>query len=486
MDLSTIVNWLNSWVWSKALIITCLSLGIYFSCRIRFAQIRHLPKFFHLVLDKKSSQTGLSSFQALAISVAGRVGVGNIAGVAAAITYGGPGALFWMWVVAFFGAGTAFVESTLAQIYKEKYNDEFRGGPAFYIEKGLKNKPLAIAFAISAMIACGFLIPGIQANAVAESLKIAFGLDVYISAVIIAVMLGFIIMGGVHRIAKFSEIIVPVMAIGYILMAIIVIIMNIGKVPEVVTLVVKSAFGADATFGALLGLAVEWGIKRGVYSNEAGMGTGAHAAAAASVSHPAKQGLVQSFSVFIDTLLVCSATGIMLIMTGKYNTLNPAVEKSFLYEGIPGIGMGSGYSQLAVETAFPGFGSAFIAIALFFFAFTSLVAFYYIAETNLIYLKRYKKLTSAAPILKVVMVIMVGYGAVKTADFAWAMGDLGCGIMAWLNIISIILLHKPAINALKDYESQVQSGKEVEYDFPYMQEERQMTAKRVVNIEVGK
>lgn len=486
MDLSTIVNWLNGWVWSKALIITCLSLGIYFSCRIRFAQIRHLPKFFHLVLDKKSSQTGLSSFQALAISVAGRVGVGNIAGVAAAITYGGPGALFWMWVVAFFGAGTAFVESTLAQIYKEKYNDEFRGGPAFYIEKGLKNKPLAIAFAISAMIACGFLIPGIQANAVAESLKIAFGLDVYISAVIMAVMLGFIIMGGVHRIAKFSEIIVPVMAIGYILMAIIVIIMNIGKVPEVVTLVVKSAFGADATFGALLGLAVEWGIKRGVYSNEAGMGTGAHAAAAASVSHPAKQGLVQSFSVFIDTLLVCSATGIMLIMTGKYNTLNPAVEKGFLYEGIPGIGMGSGYSQLAVETAFPGFGSAFIAIALFFFAFTSLVAFYYIAETNLIYLKRYKKLTWAAPILKVVMVIMVGYGAMKTADFAWAMGDLGCGIMAWLNIISIILLHKPAINALKDYESQVESGKEVEYDFPYMQEERQMAERNVINTEIAK
>lgn len=486
MDLSTIVNWLNGWVWSKALIITCLSLGIYFSCRIRFAQIRHLPKFFHLVLDKKSSQTGLSSFQALAISVAGRVGVGNIAGVAAAITYGGPGALFWMWVVAFFGAGTAFVESTLAQIYKEKYNDEFRGGPAFYIEKGLKNKPLAIAFAISAMIACGFLIPGIQANAVAESLKIAFGLDVYISAVIMAVMLGFIIMGGVHRIAKFSEIIVPVMAIGYILMAIIVIIMNIGKVPEVVTLVVKSAFGADATFGALLGLAVEWGIKRGVYSNEAGMGTGAHAAAAASVSHPAKQGLVQSFSVFIDTLLVCSATGIMLIMTGKYNTLNPTVEKGFLYEGIPGIGMGSGYSQLAVETAFPGFGSAFIAIALFFFAFTSLVAFYYIAETNLIYLKRYKKLTWAAPILKVVMVIMVGYGAMKTADFAWAMGDLGCGIMAWLNIVSIILLHKPAINALKDYESQVKSGKEVEYDFLYMQDERQMAEKNVINIEIGK
>ena len=396
MDLSTVVNWLNGWIWSKALIITCLSLGIYFSCRIRFAQVRHLPKFFQLVLDKKSSKTGLSSFQALAISVAGRVGVGNIAGVAAAITYGGPGALFWMWVVAFFGAGTSFIESTLAQIYKEKYNDEFRGGPAFYIEKGLKNKPLAIAFAIAAMVACGFLIPGIQANAVAESLNVAFGLDAYISGIIMAALLGFIVMGGVYRIAKFTEVIVPVMAIGYILMAIVVIAMNISQVPEVISLVMNSAFGAEATFGALLGLAVEWGIKRGVYSNEAGMGTGAHAAAAASVSHPAKQGLVQSFSVFIDTLLVCSATGVMLIMTGKYNTLNPAAENSFLYEGIPGIGMGSGYSQLAVETAFPGFGSAFIAIALLFFAFTSLVAFYYIAETNLIYLKKYRKLTWAA------------------------------------------------------------------------------------------
>lgn len=479
MDLSTVVNWLNGWIWSKALIITCLSLGIYFSCRIRFAQVRHLPKFFQLVLDKKSSKTGLSSFQALAISVAGRVGVGNIAGVAAAITYGGPGALFWMWVVAFFGAGTSFIESTLAQIYKEKYNDEFRGGPAFYIEKGLKNKPLAIAFAIAAMVACGFLIPGIQANAVAESLNVAFGLDAYISGIIMAALLGFIVMGGVYRIAKFTEVIVPVMAIGYILMAIVVIAMNISQVPEVISLVMNSAFGAEATFGALLGLAVEWGIKRGVYSNEAGMGTGAHAAAAASVSHPAKQGLVQSFSVFIDTLLVCSATGVMLIMTGKYNTLNPAAENSFLYEGIPGIGMGSGYSQLAVETAFPGFGSAFIAIALLFFAFTSLVAFYYIAETNLIYLKKYRKLTWAAPILKVVMVVMVGYGAVRTADLAWAMGDLGCGIMAWLNIVAIILLHKPAINALKDYEMQMKSGKEIEYEFHYMKEEKAALQKNV-------
>lgn len=479
MDLSTVVNWLNGWIWSKALIITCLSLGIYFSCRIRFAQVRHLPKFFQLVLDKKSSKTGLSSFQALAISVAGRVGVGNIAGVAAAITYGGPGALFWMWVVAFFGAGTSFIESTLAQIYKEKYNDEFRGGPAFYIEKGLKNKPLAIAFAIAAMVACGFLIPGIQANAVAESLNVAFGLDAYISGIIMAALLGFIVMGGVYRIAKFTEVIVPVMAIGYILMAIVVIAMNISQVPEVISLVMNSAFGAEATFGALLGLAVEWGIKRGVYSNEAGMGTGAHAAAAASVSHPAKQGLVQSFSVFIDTLLVCSATGVMLIMTGKYNTLNPAAENSFLYEGIPGIGMGSGYSQLAVETAFPGFGSAFIAIALLFFAFTSLVAFYYIAETNLIYLKKYRKLTWAAPILKVVMVVMVGYGAVRTADLAWAMGDLGCGIMAWLNIVAIILLHKPAINALKDYETQMKSGKEIEYEFHYMKEEKAALQKNV-------
>ena len=479
MDLSTVVNWLNGWIWSKALIITCLSLGIYFSCRIRFAQVRHLPKFFQLVLDKKSSKTGLSSFQALAISVAGRVGVGNIAGVAAAITYGGPGALFWMWVVAFFGAGTSFIESTLAQIYKEKYNDEFRGGPAFYIEKGLKNKPLAIAFAIAAMVACGFFIPGIQANAVAESLNVAFGLDAYISGIIMAALLGFIVMGGVYRIAKFTEVIVPVMAIGYILMAIVVIAMNISQVPEVISLVMNSAFGAEATFGALLGLAVEWGIKRGVYSNEAGMGTGAHAAAAASVSHPAKQGLVQSFSVFIDTLLVCSATGVMLIMTGKYNTLNPAAENSFLYEGIPGIGMGSGYSQLAVETAFPGFGSAFIAIALLFFAFTSLVAFYYIAETNLIYLKKYRKLTWAAPILKVVMVVMVGYGAVRTADLAWAMGDLGCGIMAWLNIVAIILLHKPAINALKDYETQMKSGKEIEYEFHYMKEEKAALQKNV-------
>lgn len=462
------VNGINGWIWSQAMIAGCLLIGLYFSFRTRFAQLRFLPQFFNLVLDKKTDRLGLSSFQALAMSVAGRVGVGNIAGVAAAITYGGPGALFWMWVMAFFGASTAYIESTLAQIYKVKTGNEFRGGPAYYIELGLKNRPLAILFAVSALLACGFLIPGIQAHAIADSMNIAFGVDKYMTAIAVMGLLLFIITGGVRRMAKFSEFIVPIMALGYLLMAVFILLVNARHIPEAVSLVFRSAVGMDAIFGSLLGLAVQWGVKRGIYSNEAGMGTGAHAAAAANVSHPAKQGLVQSFSVYIDTLLVCSTTGIMLIMTGKYNTLNPGTEGGFLYEGLPNIGMGSGYSQFALETVFPGFGSGFIAVALFFFAFTSLVAFYYIAETNLIFLQKYKPVKLGALILKTSTVVMVGYGAIATADLAWALGDLGCGIMAWLNIIVLMLMHKPALEALQDYERQLKQGVDPVYQYQYL------------------
>lgn len=459
------VNAINDWVWSPALIYLCLLVGLYFSIRGRFLQVRHFGRMIRLLMDGKSSEQGVSSFQALAMSLAGRVGTGNIAGVATAITFGGPGALFWMWMVAFLGASTAFVESTLAQIYKERDDKGFFiGGPAYYFEKALGQKWYAVLFAISAIAACGLLLPGVQANSIAEAMNNSLGIAPSISAAVIAALLGFIIFGGVKRIASSAELIVPFMALAYIIVAIVIIIMHIGQLPDVLSLIFRSAFGMDSTFGAVLGLAIQWGVKRGVYSNEAGQGTGPHPSAAAEVSHPAKQGLVQAFSVYVDTLFVCSATGFMLIITGMYNVQDPANKEAFLYQGVRGVAAGPGYVQTAMENIMPGFGAVFVAVALFFFAFTTIMAYYYIAETNIRYLTRSMKLNWAIPVLKVVILFVVIYSCLKTADLAWALGDLGVGLMAWLNIIGILFLQKPAFAALRDYEAQVKQGKDPIYD----------------------
>ena len=459
------VNAINDWVWSPALIYLCLLVGLYFSIRGRFLQVRHFGRMIRLLMDGKSSEQGVSSFQALAMSLAGRVGTGNIAGVATAITFGGPGALFWMWMVAFLGASTAFVESTLAQIYKERDDKGFFiGGPAYYFEKALGQKWYAVLFAISAIAACGLLLPGVQANSIAEAMNNSLGIAPSISAAVIAALLGFIIFGGVKRIASSAELIVPFMALAYIIVAIVIIIMHIGQLPDVLSLIFRSAFGMDSTFGAVLGLAIQWGVKRGVYSNEAGQGTGPHPSAAAEVSHPAKQGLVQAFSVYVDTLFVCSATGFMLIITGMYNVQDPANKEAFLYQGVRGVAAGPGYVQTAMENIMPGFGAVFVAVALFFFAFTTIMAYYYIAETNIRYLTRTIKLNWAIPVLKVVILFVVIYSCLKTADLAWALGDLGVGLMAWLNIIGILFLQKPAFAALRDYEAQVKQGKDPIYD----------------------
>lgn len=300
-----------------------------------------------------------------------------IAGVATAIAWGGPGALFWMWIAAFLGAGSAFAESTLGQLYKEDYEGEYRGGPAYYIEKGFGNtlfsKIYGITFAIVTLIAIGILLPGVQANSIAISVNNAFGLSVNITAGILVVILALIIFGGIKRIGSAAELIVPFMGGAYILMALIIILVNITDLPGILVLIFKSAFGGEATFGGILGSTIAWGVKRSVYSNEAGQGTGPQASSAAEVSHPAKQGFVQAFSVYVDTLFVCSATGFMIMMTGSYNTYYEGSEK-VIVENLPQLGIpdiGPAYTQHAVDTLIPGFGSAFVAVALFLFAFTT-------------------------------------------------------------------------------------------------------------------
>ncbi|MFT4047677.1 MAG: alanine/glycine:cation symporter family protein [Solimonas sp.] len=474
--MDAIIGAIDNLIWSRALIALCLGAGLYFSIRTRFMQVRGFKEMLRLTFKGKKSEAGVSSFQALAMSLSGRIGIGNIAGVATAIAVGGPGSIFWMWVMGFLGASTSYIESTLAQIYKTRDADgRYRGGPAYYIEKAVGLKWYAQAFAVATIIATGFLLPGVQANAIADSAanvcahgwcngfdgqwlglpaREAFKLGVGIG---VGGLLALIIFGGVRRIAGFAEIIVPFKAGGFILMALIVMLMHIDQVPRMFSIIFASAFGTHAAFGAMFGLAVEWGVKRGIYANEAGQGTGPHAAAAAEVTHPAKQGYVQAFSIYVDTMLVCTATAFLILSTGKYNVYSPDGGAP-LYSGVPGVEEGAGYAQAAVESVFPGLGAAFVALALFSFAFTTITAYYYMAETNLTYVNHNRRRPGLILLLRLGIIAMVIYGAFHNARQAWSLGDIGVGLMAWLNVVAILILQKPALIALKDYEAQKKAG----------------------------
>jgi alanine or glycine:cation symporter, AGCS family len=462
--LDTLINSLNGLIWSPALVYLCLGAGLYFSLRLRFPQVRHFVRSARLLFGSSASARGVSSFQAFALAVSGRVGTGNIAGVATAIAFGGPGAVFWMWVIAFVGAGSAFVEAALAQIYKEEINGQLRGGPAYYIERGLKMKWFAVAFAVVTIAGSALFMPAAQANSIGAAVQNAFGFSPTLTGGLVAVLMGMIIFGGVKRLGATAQLVVPFMATGYIVVAAIVVAMHWREVPGVFALIVESAFGFGSAFGGILGQAIAWGVKRGVYSNEAGQGTAPMAAAAAEVRHPAEQGLVQAFSVYFDTWFICSATAFMILLTGAYNVADGA--GGFLREGLPGVAIGPGYTQAAVDSVLPGFGPAFVAVALFFFAFTTLMAYYYYAETSLAYLGRESTKPWMLNSLRLVYLVVVFFGTFHTAELAWAMGDIGVGAMAWLNIIAILLLAKPARDCLLDYERQLKSGGEIRYTPP--------------------
>ncbi|MGS0536032.1 alanine/glycine:cation symporter family protein [Pseudoalteromonas sp. SaAl2] len=472
------VSAVNDVVWSSALIYLCLGAGLFYSILTRFAQVRHFKEMCKLLLTSNRSTTGISSFQALAVSLSGRVGVGNIAGVAAAIGFGGPGAIFWMWIVAFLGASTAYAESTLGQIYKTEEDGQYRGGPAYYFDRCLEQKWLGILFAVSAIIACGVFLPGVQANAVGNAFTQVFGNgemvttsfgDVgtfkLVALAIILIVLAFIIFGGIKRIANFTQIVVPFMALGYIVLALIVVFLNVDKVPGIFSLIISDAFTAQAGFGAAIG----WGVKRGIYSNEAGQGTGPHAAAAAEVEHPAQQGLVQAFSVYVDTIFVCTATALMILITQQYNVVGELPAGRFIVQNVDAateVGSAA-FTQMALFSVFGGFGEAFVGVALFFFAFTTILAYYYIAETNVAYLNRYFKGSIPLLIVKLVIMFMVAYGMVNNSGYIWSIGDIGVGLMAWINIVGILAIFfvaKPALNCLRDYEEQKKAGGEIIFD----------------------
>jgi len=471
-----VVSRISGLIWEPTLVWLCLGTGLFFSIATRFVQVRMFREMFRLIFSSKESDRGISSFQALAVSLSGRVGTGNIAGVAAAIGFGGPGAVFWMWVVAFLGASTAYVESTLGQIYKEVDEGQFRGGPAYYFEKALGQKWYAWLFAITTIFAVGLLLPTVQSNAIGEAIHNAVGIEAemvtafgsvsytkLIAASLTVLILGFIIFGGVKRIAHFTQVVVPFMALTYVLMAVGIVIANISELPGVVAMIMNDAFTPMAGLGAAIG----WGVMRGVYSNEAGQGSGPHAAAAAEVQHPAQQGLVQAFSVYIDTLFVCSATAFMILITGKYYVegIDAATSGGSLAAGVEI--NGPAFTQFAVESAVGGFGMVFVAVALFFFAFTTLLAYYYIAETNVAYIRRTFRFPGELTFIKLMLLGAVFFGTVREANLAWDLGNIGVGLMAWLNIVGILILYfmaKPAVKALRDYEAQRKAGV-TEYTF---------------------
>ncbi|MEH8020719.1 alanine/glycine:cation symporter family protein [Rheinheimera metallidurans] len=472
------ISALNSIIWSQALIYLCLGAGLFYSILTRFAQVRHFKEMCKLLLNNTESDKGISSFQALAVSLSGRVGVGNIAGVAAAIGFGGPGAIFWMWVVAFLGASTAYAESTLGQIYKVEENGQYRGGPAYYFERCLGWRWLGIVFAISAIIGCGIFLPGVQANAVGNAVTQIFGegdmvvtsfgvvgTHKLIALAVILIVLAFIIFGGIKRIAHFTQIIVPFMALGYIVMALIVVFLNIEKIPAVFGLIFSDAFTAQAGFGAAIG----WGVKRGIYSNEAGQGTGPHAAAAAEVDHPAQQGLVQAFSVYVDTLFVCTATALMILITQQYNVVGDLPAGQFIVQNVDAateIGSAA-FTQMALLSVFGNFGQIFAGLALFFFAFTTILAYYYITETNVAYLNRVFNNKLSSLVFKLLLMFMVAYGTVNNAGYIWNIGDIGVGMMAWVNVIGILaifFMYRPTMRCLRDYERQKKAGGPITFD----------------------
>ena len=438
MDLFTnIVTNVNDFIWTYILIALLLIVGIYFSFKTKFVQFRYIKEMFRLLGDNSNKKEGsISSFQAFCISTASRVGTGNIAGVAIAIALGGPGAVFWMWLIALIGSASSFIESTLAQIYKVKDKDSFRGGPAYYMEKGLKKRWLGVAFAILITICFGLIFNAVQSNTISVAFNNAFGFNKLFIGIIIAILTSLIIFGGVKRIAKVSEIIVPILATAYILVAFWVILTNISQLPSVFKLIFENAFGFKQVTAGGFGATVLYGVKRGLFSNEAGMGSAPNAAATADVSHPAKQGLIQTLGVFTDTLVICSCTAFIILLSGSYANSN-----------LTGIEL--------TQNALGIFGTYFIALCILLFAFSSIVGNFYYGQSNIEFIKDNKSFLN---IYRVLVIVMILFGSVTSVEIVWTLADISMGFMAILNLIAITLLSKFAFAALKDYTSQKKQG----------------------------
>ena len=468
--LEKFVSTLNDIVWSPVLVALLICAGLYFTIRTRCVQVRRLGLMVRLLFgstkktaaeegDRKEAK-GISSFQAFCVALSGRVGTGNIVGVATAIAMGGPGSVFWMWIIAFLGASTAFVESTLAQIYKFPHSKSWCGGPASYITHGLHSKALGVVFAIFTILGYGFLLVTVQANGAASAMHNSLNVSPLAGGLFLAAILALVIIGGLKSIAKVASIVTPFMALGYIVVSLVVLALNWRAVPGLLGSIVTNAFGINPLCGGILGSTIAMGVKRGLFSNEAGQGGGAIVSASAEVSHPAKQGLVQAFSVYVDTLLVCTATALMILSAGTFNVFGASGE--VLYAGAPEIGNNYvGFTQAAVDSVFSGFGGGFITVALFFFVFTTIMAYYYYSESSIAYLFNLKpgsdprKEKAVLWVYRFILLAAVVYGAVKEANLIWMLGDIGVGLTTWINLIAILILCPQAIKALRELEKKL-------------------------------
>lgn len=457
-----IVSIVNDIVWSPALVVLLVGAGLYFSVRTGFVQVRRFGLMLRSLFapaekSPDGKKKGISSFEAFSVALSGRVGTGNIVGVATAIAMGGPGAVFWMWIIAFLGASTAFVEATLAQIYKFPHKSGLRGGPFCYIEQGLKSRPLAITFAVLSIVGYGLLLVTVQSNGVASALSNTFSISPLVSGIGLMALLALVIIGGIKSIARVASILTPFMALGYIVLTVLVIASHLDAVPGVFRAIVTGAFGIEPVAGGILGSTIMMGVKRGIFSNEAGQGGGAIVSASASVSHPAKQGLAQAFSVYVDTLLICTGTALMILCSGTYNIFDSS-SGEMLQAVSPELGNNYvGFTQAAVDSVMAGFGGAFVSIALVFFVFTTVMAYYFYGESSIMYIFRGRDGNGKAEkiaiwLFRLGLLMMIILGALKQANVIWQIGDIGVGITAWINVIALLLLCPQAIRSLREFE----------------------------------
>lgn len=435
---------INDVLWTYVLIIMLLGCATWFTIKTRFVQFRMLGEMIRLLGEspnkRNNEENHISSFQAFMVSLASRVGTGNLAGVATAITVGGPGAVFWMWIIALLGSSSAFIESTLAQLYKVRGKESYIGGPAYYMKKGLKKPWMGILFAILIIFTFAFSFNTVQSNTICAAFEQAFQIDHITMGIILTISTLLIIFGGIQRIAKVSSIIVPVMALGYILLAIVIVGMNITQIPAIFKLIINSAFGWEQAFGGGIGVALMQGIKRGLFSNEAGMGSAPNVAATADVSHPVRQGLIQTLGVFSDTLIICTCTAFII-----------------LFSGVPLGGEVNGVqlTQMALDNEIGSGGSTYVAIAIMFFAFSSVIGNYYYGEANLRYITHNKTIMT---LFRLMTGAMVMFGALASLDLAWSLADICMGLMTICNLIAIVLLGKYAFRLLADYIEQKRQG----------------------------
>ncbi len=440
-SLNNIITITNDYLWSYILIALLLGCAIWFSLRTRFVQFRMMGEMFRLLGDVNNKEgKHISSFQAFSVSLASRVGTGNLAGVATAIAIGGAGAVFWMWLIALLGSANAFIESTLAQLYKRREKGSYVGGPAYYMEKGLGKRWLGVIFAILITITFGFTFNTVQSNTICAAFDASFGFSPAVVGGILTALTLLIIFGGIHRIAKISSIIVPIMALGYILLALVVVLMNIKLIPGVISHIIDSAFGWEQAVGGGLGAALMQGIKRGLFSNEAGMGSAPNAAATAEVSHPVKQGLIQTLGVFVDTLFICTCTAFIILLSGSH---------------IDTTANGINITQNALTSEIGSVGGLFIAIAVGLFAFSSILGNYYYGESNIKFITQKKYVLV---IYRLLVGGMVMFGSLTSLDVAWNLADVTMGLMTICNLGAIIFLGRQAILLLNDYTKQKKAG----------------------------